>query len=146
MGSVLFFFTSLGLIIHCLLDQRFLMHRMKEVRYWKIEISLNFCMFSPVNCSLSQDLILGASVPSLVKQTFIIWNNKLHRRKHMFCPGWLAQLVGASSCEFDSWTRQTPRLWIWSLFWAHMGGNQSMFLSRIEVSHIDVSLSPFIFH
>ena len=49
-------------------------------------------------------------------------------------PGWVAQLVGASSytpevCGFDPWSRHIPRLWVQSPVKVHTGGNQLMFLS-----------------
>ena len=53
----------------------------------------------------------------------------------------VAPLVGASACKpkscgFSSWSGHIPGLWVRSPLRVYMGGNQSMFLS-----HIDVSLS-----
>ena len=58
----------------------------------------------------------------------------------------MAQLFGVSSCKpkghgFNSQSGHIPRLWVRSLVGAHTGGNQSMFLSYINVS---LSLPPFL--
>ena len=71
----------------------------------------------------------------------------LKRRKS--CPV-VAQLVRALSHKlkghrFDSQPGYKPRLQVQSLVRAHMGGNQSMFLSHIDVSlslSLSVSVSP----
>ena len=68
----------------------------------------------------------------------------LKLKKKRIYPGWVAQLVGASSCtpkgcRFDSQSGQIPRLWVQAPVGEHLGGNQSMFLS-----HIDVCLSLFL--
>ena len=46
---------------------------------------------------------------------------------HALCPGWVPQLVGALS-------RAPERLWVWYPVGEHKGGNQSLFLSHINVS------------
>ena len=56
-------------------------------------------------------------------------------------PGWVAWLVGASSCTpkvcgIDSWSGHIPRVQVWSPVGACTRGNKFMFLS-----HIDVPLS-----
>ena len=58
------------------------------------------------------------------------------------CPGQVAQLVRASSYTpkgygFNPQPGRIYRLWIWSMIWAHTGGNQ--FFPHIDVS---LSLSP----
>ena len=57
-------------------------------------------------------------------------------------PGQGAQLVGAlphtpKGCVLDPWSGHIPRLWVWSLVRAHVGGNQLMLLF-----HVNISLSP----
>ena len=47
--------------------------------------------------------------------------------------------IGIGPCRFDSWSGHIPRLQVRSPVRAHMGGNQLMFLS-----HIDVSFSPVL--
>ena len=59
--------------------------------------------------------------------------------------GWVAQLLGASShtpkgCGLDSQSGHIHRLWDQSLVGVHTEGNQSMFLS-----HIDLSLTSSVF-
>ena len=61
-------------------------------------------------------------------------------------PGWVAQLVGASSCtpescRFSSLPRRIPRPWVQSLVWACAGGNQLMLLSYTSVS-LSLSVPP----
>ena len=65
-------------------------------------------------------------------------------------PGWVVQLVGASSCtpegyRFHSWSGRIPRLRVQSLVEMCTGGNRLIFLSHINVSlslSLSLSLSP----
>ena len=72
------------------------------------------------------------------------WTSKALRNESL--PSGMSQLVGTSphtpkACRFNSRSGHTLRLRVWSLLWAHVGGNQSMVLSHINVSFSDQCLS-----
>nr|KAF6355307.1 hypothetical protein mMyoMyo1_011478 [Myotis myotis] len=116
---------------------------------FSLSFSLSFPSFFPPSLPLSLPLSFPLSERQWKKYPPSWGFKKEEEKKAVHALTSVAQLVGASSCalkggRFKSWSGHIPRFWFnpWSVC---VGGNQSMFLSCIDISHIHVSLSLSLF-